>query len=109
MNEPSEEFQAVDNAGARPVEVRLPVHGVDVTLTYGWQVIPASQLLQRRERSAGLCQRGATGAEQQHLRGVFLQPHPRHRWGWRPWYTTTGSAPGELNQVREPVPGESER
>src|SRR5437016_1439932 len=98
MYKAGEDFQTIDNAGARPVEVPVPVHSIDVPLAYGWQVIPARQLRQRGEYSAGLCQRVARGAEQQHLWGILQQPPPLHRWGRCPWYTQPIRAPGELNQ-----------
>jgi len=63
MYKTGEHFQAVDNAGARTVKVPLSVHGIDVTLAYGWQVIPARELRQRGEHRQGLGQGVATGAE----------------------------------------------
>src|SRR5215510_1073355 len=46
MYEACKHFQAVDNAGSRPMKVHLPVHSIDVTLADGWQIIPARQLRQ---------------------------------------------------------------
>jgi len=43
MYEASKEFQAVDDAWAWPVHVRLPVHSIHVPLAYAWQVIPARE------------------------------------------------------------------
>jgi hypothetical protein len=76
MEQASEGFQAVHDPRPRPVEVRLSVHGIDVTLAYGWEVVPVRQSPQEREHSAGLDQREATGAEEQHLRGIRPQPVP---------------------------------
>ena len=61
MEPASEGFQAVTDTRPRAVEIRLSVHGIDVTLAYGWEAIPAWQSLQRRDGSASLGQRGATG------------------------------------------------
>ena len=63
MEQASEGFQAVNDTRPRTVEIPLSVHGIDMTLAYGWDVIPAWQALQRRERSTSLGKRGATGAE----------------------------------------------
>src|SRR5438132_3688026 len=91
------------------MEVPPSVHRIDVTLPYGWEVIPTWQSLQPRESIAGLDQRRATGAEEQHLRGIRLQPVPRHHLGWCSWSTQTISTPGELQQVWAPVPGQHQR
>jgi hypothetical protein len=63
MEQASEGFQAVNDTRPRTVEIRLSVYSIDVTLAYGWEVIPTWQSLQHREGSASLGQRGATGAE----------------------------------------------
>jgi hypothetical protein len=91
------------------VEIPLSVHSIDIPLAYGWEVIPAWQFLQRRERSATLGERVATGAEEQHFRGIHLQPAPLYHRAWCSWSTQTISTSGELNQVWAPIPGQPKR
>jgi len=106
MNEVGKDLETVDDSRARPVEVCLPIHGIHVALAYGWHVIPAEQLAQRREGSAGLGQCGATGDDHQYLRGIGLQRRRLHHSRWYSWGTQDSGAPGELNQVQELIAGE---
>ena len=48
MEQASEGFQAVNDTRSRTMEICLSVHSIDVTLAYGWEVMPTWQSLQQR-------------------------------------------------------------
>ena len=82
-------------------EIRLSVHRIDVTLAYGWEVIPTWQSLHTEVVQRGSGQEEEPQGLSSSTSGAYSCNLPHSTTGaGAPGLHKPSSAPGELNQLR---------